>query len=118
EIPRTLSALIMRCLAKDPAARPQSADEILHELDSMTMPMGVTPQAGGIRAPTQKRSWSRVAAVAILFVVLAGVGYAVTRPRTPDAPVVVPVAAPTPPPAPVESIVKRAAAASSIVTLP
>src|ERR1051325_11590903 len=36
-IPRSLSTLIMRCLAKDPNARPQTADEILHELDALTM---------------------------------------------------------------------------------
>jgi hypothetical protein len=66
----------MRCLAKDPAARPQSADDILRELDSMTMPLGVTPQAGGIEAPKAKRSWMSIAAVAILAAALAGVGYA------------------------------------------
>src|SRR5437879_2131444 len=48
EIPRSLSTLIMRCLAKDPAARPQRAEDILLELDSMTMPLGVTPQSGGV----------------------------------------------------------------------
>src|SRR6185369_4621349 len=74
EIPRTLSTLIMRCLAKDPAARPQRAEEILHELDSMTMPLAITSQAGGINAAAKSRSWMSVAAVAILFVVLAGVG--------------------------------------------
>ena len=78
-IPRTLSTLIMRCLAKDPAARPQTADEILHELDSMTMPLGVTPQGGGIEAPRATRRWTGIAAVAILATVLAGVGYVVTR---------------------------------------
>src|SRR5512143_3616102 len=81
QVPRSLSALIMRCLAKDPDARPQRAEEVLHELDSLTMPLGVTPQPGGTRAPARRRPWLGVAAVAILFAVLAGVGYAVSRQR-------------------------------------
>jgi len=80
-VPRNVSTLVMRCLAKDPDARPQSADEILQELDSLTMPFGVTPQTGGVEAPARKRPWRSVAAVAILAIVLGGVGYAVSRQR-------------------------------------
>src|SRR5579884_3760005 len=96
-VPRTLSDLVMRCLAKDPAARPQTADEILQELDALTMPMGVTPQRGGIEAPRARGRWASIAAVAILFAVLAGVGYAVSRPR-PQSPSSA-TAPRTPPPA-------------------
>jgi serine/threonine-protein kinase len=92
-VPRNLSALVMRCLAKDPDARPQSAEEILQELDSLTMPFGVTPQTGGIEPPARKRPWRSVGAVAILAIVLAGVGYAVSRQREPASV----VSRPTPP---------------------
>jgi len=122
EIPRTLSALIMRCLAKDPDARPQRADEVLHELDSMTMPLGVTPQTGGIEAPASRKPWMGVAAVAILAVVLAGVGYAVTRPKSSPTPVAARTSATTIPPAapatPAESLVKRAAVAAGVAPAP
>ena len=118
EIPRSLSALIMRCLAKDPDARPQRADEVLHELDSTTMPLGVTPQMGGIDAPPRRKSWMGVAAVAILLAVLVGVGYGVTRSKSTTTNVAAKPVAPTPPPArptqPAESVVKQAAIASGV----
>jgi serine/threonine-protein kinase len=101
-IPRSLSTLIMRCLAKDPAARPQTANEILYELDSMTMPLGVTPEKGGIEPPRRAgKKWTGIAAVAILAVVLGGVGYVVTRgAEHTTVPPIPPVTAVTVPPAP------------------
>jgi hypothetical protein len=120
-VPHSLSVLIMRCLAKDPDARPQRADEVLHELDSLTMPLGVTPQEGSVKSPTRRRPWAGVAAMAILFAVLAGVGYAVMhqRARTTLPPATPAVTAPAVTlPAPSESLVKRAAAASGIAPPP
>jgi serine/threonine-protein kinase len=49
-VPRSFSTLVMRCLAKDPAERPATADEILRELDSLTVPIAFTPQNGGTPA--------------------------------------------------------------------
>ena len=122
DVPHSLSVLIMRCLAKDPDARPQRAEEVLHELDSLTMPLGTTPQPGTVSTPTQQRPWLGVAAVAILFVALAGVGYAVTHQRSrvnTIPPAASRPAAPSAPlPAPTESLVKRAAAASGIAPPP
>jgi serine/threonine-protein kinase len=85
EIPRTLSALVMRCLAKDPAGRPQRAEEILHELDAMTMPLGVTPQSGGVE--TKPRRWSAAVllASAAALVVVASL-YAISRRGPPAGP--------------------------------
>jgi serine/threonine-protein kinase len=78
EVPRTLSALIMRCLAKDPAGRPQRAEEILHELDAMTMPLGVTPQSGGVEPKPRRQSAAILLASAAALVVVAAL-YGVSR---------------------------------------
>ncbi len=56
-VPRTLSDLIMRCLAKDPDKRPQHAADVLFELDSMTMPIGITPDGG---APATRARYPRL----------------------------------------------------------
>src|SRR6184192_2593217 len=41
-VPPALAALIMRCLAKHPADRPQTADEILGQLEAVATPTGGT----------------------------------------------------------------------------
>jgi len=61
--PKALVALVMRCLAKDPAARPQSADELLEALDSFGTP---SPTAAAGR-PNSLRAL-RAAAVGLVLV--------------------------------------------------
>jgi len=41
-VPPALAALIMRCLAKHPADRPQTADDLLGQLEAMATPTGAT----------------------------------------------------------------------------
>ncbi len=81
EVPRTLSALVMRCLAKDPAARPQRAEDILQELDALTMPLGVTPQDGRVDSKGAGRSRTRAYVAAAVLVLAGGFAYGVFRPR-------------------------------------
>ena len=84
QVPRALSALVMRCLAKDPANRPQQAEEILQELDAMTMPMGITPQTGGVEARSRSRPW--ILATGVVAVAgLVAIAYGISR-RNSDGP--------------------------------
>jgi len=118
-VPHTLSVLIMRCLAKDPAARPQRAEEVLHELDSLTMPLGSAPTTSVPSPRPRRRPWLGVAAIAILFAALTGVGYAVTHQRARATPI--PPAATAPPVqlrAPSDSAKKASPTASAVIPPP
>ena len=74
DIPPALAALIMQLLAKDPAARPQRADDVLRALDRP----GAVPDT----AARRRRTVSLVAGAAVLAA--AGVGAFVWRASTTD----------------------------------
>ena len=60
DLPPALAGLIMRCLAKDPADRPQSADAFLAELDAAPGPAAA------------RRNRAAIAALVLVAAVLAG----------------------------------------------
>jgi len=74
-VPPPLAALIMRCLAKQPADRPQSAEELLGQLEAIATPTGGTlPEHSAISSGTQAAlRRSHPVRVATLFA-LAAVG--------------------------------------------
>jgi len=61
-VPPALAALVMRCLAKRPSDRPQSAAEVLHQLEGATTPVnGVATASGWGSASPRVPAGSRTA---------------------------------------------------------
>ena len=80
-MPPALGALVMRCLEKRPADRPQTAEEIVQALDALTTPSGgMPPTLAAVPTTTATSSGGRrfvlAAAAVVAVLVLAGAGYA------------------------------------------
>jgi serine/threonine-protein kinase len=69
EVPPALSVLVSRCLEKDPANRPQSANELLTALDQIGSTSGSAPAMA-----TPSRHWGRALAIAAAIVVVVATG--------------------------------------------
>ena len=100
-VPLALCALVERCLEKDPAARPQSAAEILEALDDPAVISGAfaTPGEAGTEAAPGRGSRRLRVAVAAALLVVAGLGAAGLYAARDDAPAPATVAAASPLPA-------------------
>jgi serine/threonine-protein kinase len=84
-VPPALGAMVMRCLAKKPADRPQTAEDLLHQLDSLITPTsGFTPatMSGSRVQPARAHRLGIIGAAAALVVAL-GAWYLATRARGP-----------------------------------
>ena len=109
-VPPMLAALVMQCLAKRPADRPQSASDVLHVLDAIGTPSGGTAPTTAVSAvaavPLAVGRSGLSRARLLLLAVAAGVLVAVaalrlrrTSPPTTAAATPVPAAALAAPPA-------------------
>ncbi len=67
-VPATMAALVMQCLAKDPAARPASARDLLRVLDAASTP-GAQPVA---TAPTAARRRGLLVTLAVAVALIGG----------------------------------------------
>ncbi|HYU08827.1 MAG TPA: serine/threonine-protein kinase [Gemmatimonadales bacterium] len=86
-LPPALANLVMACLQKNPADRPQTAEELLQTLESMATPSGsvaVTSPIATFRH-VLRRPRNRILAVAAMIVILLGAGWIALRPRTATA---------------------------------
>ena len=83
-LPPALARLVMACLEKNPADRPQSAEEMLQTLEGMATPSGsvaTTSPIATVRHVLRRPRNRRAALGLLLGVVLAG-GWLALRPRT------------------------------------
>ena len=81
-VPARLASLVMRMLEKHPADRPQSAHDVLRELDTVAMPQPVTVATAVYGSEARWGRWLVAGAVAALALLAVAAWF---RSRTPTA---------------------------------
>jgi hypothetical protein len=121
-LPPLLAHLVMKCLEKRPADRPQTADEIIGTLDMLSTPSGTVP-ATAVLPGTRVGRWRRSAGdlvrrfgPALAIVILAGAVALLAWPRRGTTPMGPPAAGPadTISPAPAAETVLPEASAETL----
>src|SRR5206468_2626371 len=83
-LPPALANLVMACLAKNPADRPQRAEELMGALEAIATPSGsmAVPSPVATVRNVLRRPRNRVFAIAALALVLVAAGWITLRPRS------------------------------------
>ena len=75
DVPPAIAQIVMKCLAKEPAKRYQTADELLNAIESLVTPSGAAVSSNETPARRTRKQVARVGALlAILTVAFIGMG--------------------------------------------
>lgn len=77
-VPPLLASLVMSCLEKRPSDRPQTAHEIMHQLDALSTPSGGLPptlrgSSSSKSVDVSKLRWIAIGIAAVAVIVVAGI---------------------------------------------